>query len=106
MGLFTYRATLCRVIDADTVRLILDLGFKLSRLEDSYRLVRIDAPELTTPEGKTAKDGLAAFLAGKSLVAQTQKADSFGRYLCELWANDLNCSDWLVAEGLAQYRKY
>lgn len=104
--MYTYAATLIRCVDADTVRLELDLGFKLKRHEDAYRLLRINAPEMNTEEGKAAKGWLEVFLTGKSLVAQTQKSDSFGRWLAELWANGENCSDALVAAGKASYASY
>jgi len=95
-----------RCVDADTVRLELDLGFKLHRHEDSYRLMRIDAPELSTDAGKTAKAWLEIFLVGKALMATTYKADSFGRYLTELDAGGMNVSDALVTAGHAMYRTY
>ena len=104
--MYSYRAKLIRVIDADTVRLRLDLGFYLTREEQSYRLLRINAPELNTIEGKAAKLALEVYVTGKVLVAQTQKSDSFGRYLTELYADGQNVSDWLVANDYAVYQTY
>jgi len=103
---YSYLATLVRVVDGDTLRLTLDLGFYLRREDQSYRLLRINAPELNTDEGKAAKAALEAYLAGKSLLVQTQKADSFGRFLAEVYANGANVSDWLVSQGYAIYRVY
>jgi endonuclease YncB( thermonuclease family) len=95
-----------RVVDGDTVRLILDLGFWMERLEQPYRLLRINAPEMSTVEGQNARAALVAFLADKALVAHTQKSDNFGRFLTELYANSENVSDYLVANGFAAYQNY
>ena len=104
--MYEYAAKLVRVVDGDTVLLDLDLGFHEWRIGQSYRLLRINAPEMNTVEGKAAKAALEKFLEGKVLVAATQKSDNFGRYLTELRANTDNVSDWLVSSGLAAYKKY
>ena len=103
---YTYPATLERVVDGDTVRLTLDLGFSIRRLDQPYRLLRVNAPEMNTEEGKAAKGWLEVFLTEKALTAQTQKSDSFGRFLAEVWAGNENVSDALVAAGKAAYKLY
>ena len=104
--MFEFPAKLIRVVDADTVRLELDVGCNMTRREASYRLSRIDAPEMSTPEGKAAKQVLETFIYGKALVAQTFRADNFGRYIAEVWADGTNLSDWLVQNGQAVYRDW
>jgi len=104
--MYEYRCTLVRVIDGDTVRLTVDLGFSLERRDDSYRLGRIDAPEMSTPAGPPSKDHLASLLAGKSLLVQTSKADKYGRWLVELFADGVNLNDAMVTDGHAVYRTY
>ena len=104
--MYNYKAFLVRVIDGDTVVLKLDLGFYLTREAASYRLLRIDAPENNTDEGKKAKTALEVQLDGKQLIAWTQKSDSFGRYLVELYADNKNISDWLVENNYANYHTY
>ena len=54
MMIYIYKAELIRVIDGDTVELIIDLGFDTSRHE-RFRLYGIDAPEVNTAAGKEAK---------------------------------------------------
>lgn len=49
--LHVYKAYLDRVVDGDTIRVILDLGFKIHHLE-ILRLKGINAPEMNTDEGK------------------------------------------------------
>lgn len=104
--LFVFPATLVRVVDADTLRLTLDLGFYIRRFDQPYRLLRINAPEMNTEAGKAAKGWLEVFLAEKPLTAQTQKSDSFGRFLIECWAGGENVSDALVSAGHAAYKSY
>jgi Micrococcal nuclease (thermonuclease) homologs len=105
--MYTYSATLVRVIDGGTARLDLDLGFGLRRRSESYRFAGIDAPEMNTPEGVAAKDALDSRLrSAASLLAQTSKADKYGRWLVELYADGSCINDWLVSNGLAIYRTY
>ena len=104
--MYEYPAELVRCTDADTVRLIVDVGFNMTRREAAYRLLRVNAPELNTPEGKASKAALEAYLLGKKLTAQTFKSDAFGRYLVELTANGESVSDWLVSSGWAVYKTY
>lgn len=105
--MYQYQARLVRVIDGDTVVLDLDLGFYQWRLGRSYRLARINAPEMSTPEGVAARDGLVAHLtAVTSFMVATSKADSFDRWIVELYADGASVSDWLVANGLAAYHTY
>ena len=110
-ALYTYRATLVRVVDGDTIRLDLDLGFYEWRKDQSYRLLRINAPEMSTVEGGAAKIALEGFLAGKTLIAHTEKSDHFGRFLADITATDpagveTNISDWLVEHGFAIFKTY
>ena len=96
--MYQYAAVLRRIVDADTVVLDLDLGFYQHRLGRSYRLARINAPELSTPEGVLAKAALAERLSavGAFLVA-TAKADSFDRWIVELYADATNIRNYPLA---------
>lgn len=77
------------------------------RLGRSYRLARINAPELRTPEGEPAKAALIERLASaSSFLVSTAKADSFDRWIVELFADGQNVSDYLVANGFAVYHTY
>lgn len=96
-----------RVVDADTVVLDLDLGFYQWRLGRSYRLARINAPELNTPEGVAARQALVDRLVTvAAYTVSTAKADSFDRWIVELYADGVNVSDWLVTNGSAVYHVY
>ena len=105
--MYQYAARLVRVVDADTVVLDLDLGFYQWRLNRSYRLARINAPEMSTPEGVASKAALVDHLADfTTFLVSTSRADSFDRWIVELYADGANVSDWLVANGHASYHTY
>lgn len=104
--MYEYQARLILVVDADTVRLDLDLGFYMTRFDQPYRLLRINAPETNTAAGKASKAALEGFFKDKILLAHTQKSDSFGRFLAEVYADGANVSDWLVANNHAVYQTY
>jgi endonuclease YncB( thermonuclease family) len=40
------------------------------------------------------------------LLVTTAKADSFDRWICDIYADGLNVSDLMVQEGFAVYRIY
>ena len=118
--LFRYRVLDCSVVDGDTVDATLDVGFRWS-MRDRFRLygpdpagkVGLNAPEMSTPEGRAARDWLVARLAGAELVARTVRdsREKFGRLLVVLWARrttDLwsNVNAELIAAGHAKLKTY
>jgi micrococcal nuclease len=89
--IYIYKAELIRVVDGDTVDLIIDLGFDTSRKE-RFRLYGVDAPEMNTAEGKEAKAWLIGVLGpyGAIYVQTIQlstkaKRDKYGRFLAVLY---------------------
>ena len=89
--IYIYKAELIRVVDGDTVDLIIDLGFDTSRKE-RFRLYGVDAPEMNTAEGKEAKAWLIGILGpyGAIYVQTLQhntkaKRDKYGRFLAVLY---------------------
>lgn len=99
------RARLVRLIDGDTLTLVVDLGFGIQighdpRQEIRVRLLGLDCPEV---HGPTKAAGLAAAAytrawlaeAGATdwpLIVQTEKPDSFGRYLATVFrSSDKAC---------------
>jgi len=91
--IYIYKAELVRVIDGDTVDLIIDLGFDTSRKE-RFRLYGIDAPEMNTQEGKAAKAWLEdALMPLEAIYIQTiqlpTKAtrDKYGRFLAVMFSD-------------------
>jgi micrococcal nuclease len=107
MTMYEYKATILRVVDADTLDMEVDMGFHVTSRQ-RFRLARIDAPEMKTAEGKAAKARVETLLAeAASCVISTEKGDSFGRWIAEVvLPSGVNLSDWLLAEGLAEeYRR-
>jgi len=89
--IYIYKAELIRVVDGDTVELIIDLGFDTSRKE-RFRLYGIDAPEMNTAAGKAAKKWLwDALQPLEAVYVQTiqletkAKRDKYGRFLAVLY---------------------
>jgi micrococcal nuclease len=89
--IYIYKAELVRVVDGDTVDLIIDLGFDTSRKE-RFRLYGIDAPEVNTLAGKAAKAWLEdALMPLGAIYVQTiqletkAKRDKYGRFLAVLF---------------------
>jgi micrococcal nuclease len=89
--IYIYKAELIRVVDGDTVDLIIDLGFDTSRKE-RFRLYGIDAPEMNTLAGKAAKAWLWEVLQPlEAIYVQTiqletkAKRDKYGRFLAVLY---------------------
>jgi micrococcal nuclease len=90
--IYIYKAELIRVVDGDTVDLIIDLGFDTSRKE-RFRLYGIDAPEMRTAAGKEAKAWLEdAIRPPEPIYIQTiqletkAKRDKYGRFLAVLYS--------------------
>jgi len=89
--IYIYKAELIRVVDGDTVELIIDLGFDTLRKE-RFRLYGIDAPEMRTAAGKAAKAWLwEAIQPLEAIYVQTiqlstkAKRDKYGRFLAVLY---------------------
>jgi micrococcal nuclease len=75
-----------RVVDGDTVDLRLDLGFYLSAAL-RFRLLNTDTPERHEVGWHQSTEFTKAWLAAHegAIRAETQKADSFGRWLARLY---------------------
>ena len=103
---YVYRAKLARVVDGDTLRLSMDLGFRIYH-EVIVRMARIDAQARATEKGKQAAIWLQGRLEGMpSITVRTLKdrVDQYGRYLAELNdpANGMSINDELLATGLVE----
>ena len=81
MTTWTVPATVARVVDADTLALVLDLGWHIA-LTTNARVAGIDAPELSTAEGKAARDYVRELLpAGAPVTFVSRQLDKYGRPL-------------------------
>ena len=100
--LYTYRAWVVRVLDGDTIAVVVDLGFGVRSVQ-TLRLRGIDCPELVSAEGKQAKAFVesvitASLLSGDSktrgkqshpfILIKTTKSDKYDRYLADIFFTD------------------
>ena len=67
---FCYRATVVRVVDGDTIRLDIDLGFDVILKNQSVRLYGVDTPECRTTDLKDKAAGLLAKNVVKGFIDQ------------------------------------
>ncbi len=100
-SLYTYKATVEKVVDGDTLRVVVDLGFN-TRTRQYLRLRGIDCPEIDTPEGKLAADFVKKALtwslpvrqAGVArgtcpgIVITSSRSDKYDRYLADIYFTD------------------
>lgn len=83
--MYQYQATVDRIIDGDTVRLIVDTGFHIT-FRDNFRLAAINAPEMDSPQGQEARNVISGLLPiGTVVTINTSKADKYGRWLAEIF---------------------
>ena len=93
-----------RIIDGDTARVEISHGGAISSIR-TVRILGIDAAEMNTAEGKRHRDVATAFAAGKDgwLVMDADRADSFGRLLCDLEIGGKRWSTELREAGAKEY---
>jgi len=83
--MFEYSCTLLAIVDGDTLKLEVDLGFKV-RVREVFRLARINAPELLSLEGMQARAFVAEILSTTTaLKVSTSRTEKYGRWLAELY---------------------
>ncbi len=114
--MYTYKVIVNRVIDGDTLDIDVDLGFDIWLRGIRIRLNRINAYEtklgihtdaLAKEKGLEGKEYLKILLENKEVIITIlDTKEKFGRWLGEVYLNDLNINDDLVTKGFAIYQKY
>tara|TARA_B100000519_G_scaffold88697_1_gene76892 strand:+ start:2176 stop:2568 length:393 start_codon:yes stop_codon:yes gene_type:complete len=98
-----------KVVDGDTVDIVIDLGFSLTKKE-RVRLAGIDTPESRTKNleekelGLDAKDFLERRLndsIGYNLKVKTEKDGKYGRMLGWFIIGEINLNKEMVERGYA-----
>lgn len=107
---YTYKAIVTKIIDGDTIDVVIDLGFHL-KFTNRLRLSRINTYELTSSNPNEKQLALAgksfteSKVLNKDVIIVTHKADAFGRYLAEVFfvenQIEYNLSDLLLQNNLA-----
>jgi micrococcal nuclease len=106
--MFTYRMNVLKVVDGDTIHAYVDLGFDIYT-RSTLRLAHINAPEMSTPAGREAREFLIKLFEKKTLLTLTtekDKREKYGRYLANVWitdsdGNQASVSDLMVEAGHA-----
>jgi len=84
-AIFTYVATLERVVDADTLAVVIDAGFN-NTVRQKLRFRHLNAPEIKTSEGKLARDFVVKELSTvKFFVIKTYGYEKYDRTLTDLF---------------------
>lgn len=91
--MYNYKATCTRVIDGDTIEIIIDLGFNVM-IKETVRLKGVDTPESRTSNhlekqaGLKVKQFLIDLIENKTIYITTEKSnEKYGRYLADIYLN-------------------
>ncbi len=116
--MYEYKAKVIRVIDGDTIEVMIDLGFEVFAKE-KIRFARIDTPE-THGVKKESAEYQAGMVATNFVIDWMNKCNheimlktskntdgGFGRFLAEVYIVDKdgeteNLNDLLLEKGLAE----
>lgn len=106
--MYDYKAKIIKVVDGDTIWADIDLGFDIT-VRRKIRLAGIDAPELSTQEGKECSAYLKEVLPpDKDIVLISKKTlDKYGRFVAVIYTDAYrNINAEMVATGRAKYKEY
>lgn len=103
---YIYKALVTGVYDGDTITVDIDFGMNIWRRDVKLRLARIDTPELRgeeRPKGLLVRDYVRDLILNKYVIIKTIKDSTgkYGRYLAEVFINDLHLNNHLVEKGMA-----
>jgi micrococcal nuclease len=79
--MYSYNAVVRRIVDGDTLRLDIDLGFNVWLHNIPIRLARIQAPEEDDPE---IRQFLEQYL-GKKVLLSSHGRDKYGRWIADVF---------------------
>ena len=110
--MYEYKASLDRVIDGDTIDVVVDLGF-YTRIKERLRLAGIDTPEVygTKRDSKEYQKGVEAKKYvekrlqenNNEMTIKTEKVGKYRRWIAEIFFEDSKkpLNQELVEKGLA-----
>lgn len=114
-NLYTYNATVIRVVDGDTVELVIDLGFTV-QWKSSCRFYGVDTYELRSKDAvekekaKEAKALVESHLPrGTKVIVISRTLDKYGRPLIDIYCKEdfsVHLNDLLLKQELAKPLKY
>ena len=109
---FNYWAQVHRVIDGDTLELIVDLGFNVS-VKETFRLLGVDTPEKYGVKKTSAEyaKGVAATQFVEGMIPEDKwveievysgKKGKYGRWLCQVYVDGQSLNEALLIQGHAE----
>ena len=110
---FVFPFEVVKIIDGDTIRINIDLGFWIGVREQTLRLLRVNTPEI---KGPTREAGMRAkaftrawFDSHTNIMIRSRKRepghaekDAFGRYLVEVFGDDEGGQQSCLNDALLQ----
>jgi len=105
-ALYTYKGTVEKIVDGDTLRVVVDLGFN-TRTRQYLRLRGLDCLEMDTPEGKKAAEFVRARIRqADEIILTSSKSDKYDRYLADVYfidakGQEVYLNNLLLESGLA-----
>lgn len=107
MILYNYAATIERIVDGDTIDATVDCGFRIYH-KARFRMYGIDTPERGQPGWAEATAYLTSLIpVGAQVTLRSYrpelhpKADSFGRWLVEIFLEETNVNEAMLVSGHA-----
>lgn len=104
--MYRYNAKLLRVVDGDTIDVMIDLGFDI-QIKKRVRFLGINAPESRTRDLEEKKRGLAAKERVKCILAEnetfevhSEELGKYGRVLGSIYITKLNKKDFMTKKCL------
>lgn len=98
--MYTYKCTIIKIIDGDTIDVDIDLGFKVQLYKRRVRLYGIDTPESRTRDLEEKKRGLLSkqYLLdhtpiGSTILLESLDRGKSGTILGRIWAYDGNWNE-------------
>jgi len=116
--MYQYKAKIARIVDGDTMDIIVDLGFKITT-NQRIRLKGINTPETYNVKkdseeyrkGMIAKEFVIQRITTnnfEALIDTDKDTGKYGRYIAVVWLADsaTSLNDELVEKGYAEVVKY
>lgn len=107
MECYIYRAKVIKVIDGDTIDLMIDLGYH-TFLKKRIRLDGVDTPEIRgeeRPEGLISKAAVEELIGGQDVkVKSIRERDKYGRNIARIYfgPDDIDLTDYLLENNLGE----
>ena len=100
--MFEYVARVYEVIDSDTIYVAIDMGFSIQHIV-KLKLQGISSSEITAFNSDNNTNRLIELIEGKIIrVVTDNQEDNCGRYLADIYLDEVNINRLLLEENLSQ----